>query len=124
MVTETQKEATQVSVQLSDCGTDDVRAVFAMLSAVFDCDREPIEAHWASADRPEICSAQFDVARRCGGPEPTALDGTVAAELQGPPLAVHRLREALAGAFAVREERSAAGDQEQQLWLRLESRPA
>lgn len=121
MVTQTQKEATQVSVQLTDCGTEDVRTVFTVLSTVFECDRDPLEAHWASPDRPEICSAEFDVAQHRGRLEPAALEGAVAAEIQGSPWAVHQLREALTNAFTVREESSAAGDQEQQLWLRLES---
>lgn len=124
MVTQTQKEATQVSVQLTDCGTEDVRTVFTKLSGVFECDRDPLEAHWASPDRPEVCSAEFDVSQHRGRLEPTPLEGAVAAEIQGTPWAVHQLREALTDAFAVREESAAAGDQEQQLWLRLENRAA
>ncbi|GAB2837828.1 hypothetical protein ACWGJ2_32045 [Streptomyces sp. NPDC054796] len=123
MVTESHASATQVSVQLSGCDTQDAQAVFTVLHSLFPSERESEGPHRAEGGaRPDVWLSDFDVAGGGGRPDRPALKGTVAAELQGAPQAVGLLERALADAFTVHEENSAAGDQEQQRWLRLESR--
>lgn len=116
--------ATEVSVQLSECRTGDVRTVFEVLSSAFGpaAGPEPKYQPDAAGTEPHVRASEFTVTEVRERPGPTALQGAVAAELQGSPRAVDRLKEVLGQAFTLSGEDTSYGDQEEQIRLQLESR--
>ncbi|MDJ1137350.1 hypothetical protein [Streptomyces iconiensis] len=123
MESETPSGVMEVTVQLSECGEEDAHAVFGMLGALYRSDWDPAAAGGAGTGTgPDVWMAQFDVTPGDERASAVALGTPVAAELQGSPQAVDRLRSVLEDAFAVREEMTVAGDQERQTRLRLERR--
>lgn len=114
----------EVTVQLSECGGEDAEALFDMLGALFRTDWDPEAARGAAgtAAGPDVWMAQFDVTAGGERAEAVALGTPVAAELQGSPQAVEKLRGVLEEAFTVAEELTVAGDQERQTRLRLSRR--
>ncbi|MFI6288327.1 hypothetical protein ACIBCM_26865 [Streptomyces sp. NPDC051018] len=123
----TDEHAEPVTVTISGCTKEDAHTVFQVLRRSYACDR-------AAADRPEYVSeghttvwtATFDVSDTVpgGGAGPVSLTDAVEAEMQGGYWAVDRMTEALAASFDVRQEGTAAGDQEKDVQLRLVSRAA
>lgn len=114
--------SSQVSVQLSDCGLDDVETVFTALGGFLTSADEPADPDGdGPSHRPDVWTARYHVPGGCTGPAPVTLKGSVTAEVQGAPVAVDSLKRALGDAFTVSEVRSSSGDQEQQTVLRLES---
>ncbi|MET9556113.1 hypothetical protein [Streptomyces sp. NPDC006645] len=112
-----------VTVELSGCEAEDAHAVFGALRTAFASDRasddRPQEVAGA---RPTVWSSTFDVSEVRAKADPARLTKPVTADLQGGYWAVARLQEALTGAFAVEVLGTAAGDQEQEAQLRLETR--
>ncbi|MFJ6750062.1 MULTISPECIES: hypothetical protein [unclassified Streptomyces] len=113
----------QVTVEVDSCATEDAHAVFSALRTTFVSDR-------AADDVPEemagtgatIWTSTVDVTDVRAPAEPRTLTAPVTVNLQGGYWAVARLREGLATAFAVQVVGTAAGDQEQEVQLRLETR--
>ncbi|WP_405608431.1 hypothetical protein OG292_03395 [Streptomyces sp. NBC_01511] len=114
---------TEVTVEISGCETEDAHAVFGALRTVFASDRasddRPREVAGA---RPTVWSSTFDVSEVRERARPTRLSEPVTADVQGGYWAVARLREELTAAFAVQVLGTAAGDQEQEVQLRLATR--
>ncbi|MGW7265021.1 hypothetical protein [Streptomyces sp. NPDC054842] len=118
--------ASQVQVVLSDCSAADAGRLFAALCSRFSSDRcAEDEPHETEGNRPTIWTGTFDTSGPSGDtPVPPAqLSAPVTAEVQGGPLAVKHLREALAEAFTVHQVGGEAGDQEVEVQLRLENKP-
>jgi hypothetical protein len=119
--------ASQVQVVLSDCSAQDAGSLFAVLCSRFSSDRCAEDVpHEAPEHRPTLWTGTFDTA---DAPEGAAVPqagllGPVTAEVQGTHLAVALLRETLGEAFTVYELGEDAGDQEVQMKLRLEGKPA
>ncbi|WTL28643.1 hypothetical protein OG875_01990 [Streptomyces sp. NBC_01498] len=112
-----------MTVELSGCETQDAHAVFGALRTVFASDRAPDDRPQERAGaRPTVWSSTFDVSDVRERPGPTPLTRPVTAEIQGGYWAVARLQEELTGAFAVEVLGTAAGDQEQEVQLRLAGR--
>lgn len=119
-----ERSAVQVVVALSGHSKEDADAVFGVLHACYPSGpasdapppREEAEGH------PTVWSATFEVSGARQEPVPTSLGAPLTADLQGGPRQVEQLRDVLATAFAVQDEGRAAGDQERELHLRLESR--
>ena len=119
-----QRADSWVSVQLSDCGAEDARAVFTALAAAFGGTGET-DCHGVSGarGRSPVWTSHFDTAATDGGGGAGArLRHAVAVELQGTPASVETVKHALTGAFTVGDEQMASGDQEEQAWLLLSSR--
>ncbi|MCX5205289.1 hypothetical protein OG897_28005 [Streptomyces sp. NBC_00237] len=113
-----------VQVVLSDCAADDATAVLGALGSGFAPGR-PSDSPGRSPDTgSDTWTESFAAAEPPASLSGTELKGGVTAELQGAPVAVGRVREALASAFAVEERGSASGDQEVDLQLRLTTRAA
>ncbi|MGC5363478.1 hypothetical protein ACPXCE_17645 [Streptomyces sp. DT24] len=117
------KESRDVTVSLSGCAEGDAQTVFAVLSTSFASDRAPEDVpHEESRSHPTVWAATVDVSRTKAVAGPATLSAPVTVEAQGGYWAVDRLRQHLADAFTVRVIGTAAGDQEQEVRLRLESR--
>jgi hypothetical protein len=119
--------ASQVQVVLSDCSAVDAGHLFAALRGRFASDRGAgDEPHESKEHRPTVWSGTFDTSgEREGGAVPAAqLSAPVTADVQGGPLAVKRLLDALGEACIVYEVGEDSGDQEVQVQLRLEGEPA
>lgn len=115
--------STEVVVEISDCRPEDAQAVFKALSTSFPSDRGDDDApRETSGAGPSVWTATFDVTEPRATPGPAQLSAPVTITLQGGYQAVDRLRKALAPAFVVKVVGTAAGDQEQEVQLRLESR--
>ncbi|GAA3487238.1 hypothetical protein [Streptomyces cremeus] len=113
-----------VQVVLSDCAADDAKAVLSALGSAFSSGR-PSDTSGGSPDSgSDTWTESFVAADAPGSLSGTELKGGVTAELQGAPVAVDRLRKALASAFAVEERGSASGDQEIEVQLRLSASDA
>lgn len=114
---------TDVTVEISGCEAQDAHAVFGALRTAFASDRasddRPREVAGA---RPTVWTSTFDVSEVRAKADPTRLSRPVTADIQGGYWAVARLQEALTGAFAVEVLGTAAGDQEQEAQLRLDTR--
>ncbi|WP_079159801.1 hypothetical protein [Streptomyces griseus] len=123
--TQGHQERGDVVVAVTGCPKEDARTVFDVLSRSFASDRPEGDApEDASPERPTVWTATVDVTEPGTGAEPARLSTPVTVEAQGGYWAVGRLREHLADAFAVRVVGTAAGDQEQEVRLRLESHRA
>ncbi|MFC8226626.1 hypothetical protein [Streptomyces sp. NPDC057287] len=124
--TQEHRESGDVVVAVTGCPKEDARTVFDVLRRSFVSDRPASdEPEDASDTRPTVWTATVDVSETKAGPGPAELSVPVTVEAQGGYWAVDRLRKHLADAFTVRLVGTAAGDQEQEIRLRLEShRPA
>ncbi|BAG23586.1 MULTISPECIES: hypothetical protein [Streptomyces] len=113
----------EVVVSLSRCDSRDARTVFDVLATAFASDHPMGETPVrASGPRPTVWVTTVDVSQPRAAATPARLTEPVTVEAQGGYRAVDRLRTHLAGAFAVSVVGTAAGDQEQEVRLRLESR--
>ncbi|MER7697947.1 MULTISPECIES: hypothetical protein [unclassified Streptomyces] len=113
----------EVVVSLSRCDTQDARTVFDALAAAFASDHPMGETpEPESGSRPTVWVTTVDVSEARTAAAPTRLTAPVTIDAQGGYWAVDRLRDHLTGAFAVSVVGTAAGDQEQEVRLRLESR--
>ncbi|MBY8879429.1 hypothetical protein [Actinacidiphila acidipaludis] len=112
----------QVAITLDSCCKEDAHAVLAALHASFPSDRSPEDVPAEPQGGPPIIwTATFDVSRTLGLARPGRLTEPVVITAQGGYHAVDRLREALTEAFSVRVVGTSAGDQEEEVRLRLES---
>lgn len=110
-------------MELESCAAQDAHAVFSALSTSFASDR-------AADDVPEemagpgatVWTSTFDVSELKAEAEPRRLTAPVIVSLQGGYWAVDQLCKGLEPAFAVRLLGMAAGDQEKEVELRLETR--
>ncbi|MFG2139708.1 hypothetical protein [Streptomyces sp. NPDC048650] len=113
----------EVVVEVVGCATQDAHAVFSALRDSFASDRAaddvPTEVAGATTT---VWTATVDVSELRAEAAPRPLTEPVTVEVQGGYWAVARLRESLTHAFAVRIVGTAAGDQEQEVQLRLETR--
>ncbi|MER5897930.1 hypothetical protein [Streptomyces sp. NPDC001876] len=117
------RESGDVVVAVTGCAKEDARTVFDVLRRAFVSDRAAGDTpEEASTTRPTVWMATVDVSEELAGARPTQLSAPVTVEAQGGYWAVDRLRQHLADTFAVRVVGTAAGDQEQEIRLRLESR--
>ncbi|MFI6766251.1 hypothetical protein [Streptomyces sp. NPDC050355] len=113
----------EVVVELESCAAQDAHAVFSALRTSFSSDR-------AADDVPEemagpgatVWTSTFDVSERKAEAEPRRLTAPVIVSLQGGYWAVDQLVKGLKPAFAVQILGMAAGDQEKEVELRLETR--
>ncbi|KIF78017.1 hypothetical protein QR77_37770 [Streptomyces sp. 150FB] len=113
----------QVMVALNGNSRADAHAVFGALRTAFATDRPADDLpEDVPGDRPTVWTATFDVSDVQAQPEPTRLTAPVTASLHGGYAAVDHLRRTLAAAFTVRVVGTAAGDQEEEVQLRLENR--
>ncbi|MEE1757482.1 hypothetical protein [Streptomyces sp. SP18CS02] len=113
-----------VSVQLSECGRQDARAVFGTLERVFaGCDAGAPGPESGSGKEPTVWMATFDTSTRAGEhPQPPRLATEVTALLTGGYHAVDEVEHALAELFDVKSSESVSGDQEKECRLLLASR--
>lgn len=113
----------EVLVEVTGCATQDAHAVFSALRTSFSSDRAaddvPREVEGAG---PTVWTATFDVTDFLKEAAPQRLTAPVTVTLQGGYWAVRRLREGLTPAFAVQVVGTAAGDQEEEVQLRLANR--
>ncbi|MFJ6809580.1 hypothetical protein ACIQRK_26755 [Streptomyces anulatus] len=113
----------EVVVSLSGCDTQDARTVFDVLATAFASDHPMGETPTsASGPRPTVWVTTVDVSEPRAAAAPARLIAPVTVDAQGGYWAVDRLRSHLTGAFVVRVVGTAAGDQEEEVRLRLESR--
>ncbi|TJZ49544.1 hypothetical protein FCH28_24925 [Streptomyces piniterrae] len=122
-MTHAEHPSAEVVVEVDSCATHDAHAVFSALRTLFASDRAaddvPEEAPGPGAT---VWTATVDVTDLETEVAPRPLTEPVIVNIQGGYWAVARLREGLAAAFAVRVLGTAAGDQEQEVQLRLETR--
>ncbi|WP_425840549.1 hypothetical protein [Streptomyces fractus] len=116
---------TVVGVALSDCTPQDADAVLRVLSTAFPSDRTPTERPDGDAT---VWLTTVDAASKAAPSEAralsdTALSDTVSADIQGGHEALDHVRAALSDAFTVTDATAASGDQEEELHLRLSTRP-
>ncbi|MQY14569.1 hypothetical protein SRB5_47370 [Streptomyces sp. RB5] len=110
----------KVTVGLSACSAQDAAAVLEALGDTFETNwRRGEPPPEAAPGHPQVWVATVDTAHPAGAAHPPALGASVTADLQGGYLAVDRVRDALADTYTVREEGTAAGDQEKDVRLRL-----
>ncbi len=110
---------TQLTVTLSGGDADDARAVVGALEGTFGPPQE----------RPSDSDATVRIAtfggegrgRAPGAGDTRPLSEPVTVTVQGTPEAVRRASDALSRSFTARDEGAAAGDQEQERQLLLES---
>lgn len=122
----TQEYTTPVAVTLSSCAKEDAHAVFRLLHQSFASDREDEDApqyttHDTSDAHTTVWTSTFEVSGSHAKPGPVRLTAPVKVDVQGTYWGVDRLTETLGDAFAVREQGMAAGDQEKDVQLLLES---
>ncbi|MCX5401400.1 hypothetical protein [Streptomyces sp. NBC_00102] len=117
------QENYDVLVSLSECTTDDASTVFEVLRRSFTSDRAAADAPTdANAPRPTIWSATVDVSTKKESAGPASLAGPVTLDAQGGYWAVDRLKGHLGEVFSVEDIGTAAGDQEEEVRMRLTSR--
>ncbi|MEU2206283.1 hypothetical protein ABZ654_00980 [Streptomyces hygroscopicus] len=116
------RSASQVLVALSGISRQDAEAVFGVLRVCYRSDQAYADLPQdATEGRPTVWTSTFEAADTREEPRPASLTAPVTAELQGGPRAVRQMADVLARAFTVRELGVVAGDQEQELRLRLSS---
>ncbi|MFI5803544.1 hypothetical protein [Streptomyces sp. NPDC051561] len=116
----------KVTVTVTDCPAQDARTVLQALAEGFpSSERGPGDVPQETPGAgPTVWTSVFEVPED-SAPAATAseaLSGPVSVTLQGGPNEVATARKLLAEAFSVLDEGTAAGDQEQELSLRLTSR--
>lgn len=117
------RDGREVSVVVSGCGKDDARTVFDVLRAAFATDRASVDVPQdVTGKRPTAWVVTVDVSEARVVSGPVRLGEPVTADVQGGYWAVDRLRQSLAGAFAVRVVGTVSGDQEEEVRLRLENK--
>ncbi|MGW0859915.1 hypothetical protein [Streptomyces sp. NPDC002690] len=117
------QENYDVLVSLSECTTDDASTVFEVLRRSFTSDRSAAAAPSdTSTPRPTVWSATVDVSTKKDSPGSASLSGPVTLDAQGGYWAVDRLKGHLGEVFSVEDVGTAAGDQEEEVRLRLTSR--
>jgi len=122
-MTSVEQPAAQVTVELSGSAKEDAHAVFGVLHTVYSSDRAPDDVpQEPDAERPTVWAATFDTSGLRGRPDPVRLSAPVTVTLQGGYQAVDGLRSTLSSAFAVQMVGTAAGDQEQEVQLKLATR--
>ncbi|MFE5736177.1 hypothetical protein [Streptomyces celluloflavus] len=113
----------EVVVEVSGCATADAHAVFSALRTSFVSDRAADDVPEEMAGpRATVWTSTFDVTDVRAAAEPRPLTAPLTVNLQGGYWAVARLCESLRTAFAVRVLGTAAGDQEEEVQLLLETR--
>ncbi|WNF25516.1 hypothetical protein RI138_01125 [Streptomyces sp. C11-1] len=113
----------EVVVSLSRGEAQDVRTVFDVLADAFESDRRAGEIPGQTqGHHPTAWVTTVDVSEPRPTTAPVRLSAPVTVDAQGGYWAVDRLRDHLGGAFAVSVVGTAAGDQELEVRLRLESR--
>ncbi|MFC9246140.1 hypothetical protein ACFT7S_19680 [Streptomyces sp. NPDC057136] len=117
------QESRDVVVAVTGCAKEDARTVFDVLRRSFVSDRaaedEPQEA---SQTRPTVWFATVDVSETRASDAPAQLTAPVIVDVQGGYWAVDRFRRHLAESFAVQMVGMAAGDQEEEVRLKLGNR--
>ncbi|MGV9881506.1 hypothetical protein [Streptomyces sp. NPDC003006] len=108
-----------VQVVLGECSAADADTVFKMLCDHFPSDRGDDAPGQTGRPDPAIWTGSFRASRTPDSVPGVLLSGPVTADLQGAPVAVDRLRAALASAFDVKTTGTVSGDQEIQMQLRL-----
>ncbi|MEU4896701.1 hypothetical protein AB0B12_14570 [Streptomyces sp. NPDC044780] len=112
--------AGQVLVALSGISRDDAEAVFGVLRTCYRSDDAFADLPQdATEGRPTVWTSTFEVADTRGEPRPASLTAPVTAELQGGPSQVRQMADVLSHAFEVRQQGVVAGDEEQEVRLRL-----
>jgi hypothetical protein len=108
------------TVSLTGASKEDAATVFGVLRTAFPTDRPSDDVpHEQPGDRTVVWTAEFEPTQEWIPTDPIPLEGSVSATIQGGPVAVDQLREALSVVFAVDERGTASGDQEQEVDLRL-----
>jgi hypothetical protein len=111
------------TVSLTGASKEDAATVFGVLRTAFPTDRTADDVPQEQpGDRSAVWTAEFEPTQEWIPTDPIALQGSVSATLQGSYVAVDQLREALSVAFAVDEQGTASGDQEQEVDLLLTSK--
>lgn len=117
------QEGRDVVVAVTGCTKEDARTVFDVLRRSFASDRAAEdEPRDASKTRPTVWFATVDVSETRAAGVHAPLAAPVLMDVQGGYWAVGRLRRHLAEAFAVRVVGTAAGDQEEEVRLKLANR--
>ncbi|MFD3516853.1 hypothetical protein [Streptomyces sp. NPDC058657] len=116
----------KVTATVTDCPAQDARVVFEVLAEGFpSSDRAPGDVPGDTPGAgPTVWTTVFDVpgAPESGGSAPDPLSGPVTVTLQGAPHEVGLARKLLGAKFSVVGDGTAAGDQEQEVWVRVVSR--
>lgn len=116
-------ENRDVVVTMSGCAKEDAATVFDVLRRAFDSDRPAGDVpREASPTRPTVWVATVDVSEAKAAGEVARLSVPVMLDAQGSYWAVDRLRRHLKDTFEVRIVGTAAGDQEEEIRLRLDNR--
>ncbi|MFF8410685.1 hypothetical protein [Streptomyces omiyaensis] len=114
---------TDVTVQLSDCGREDARAVFEVLDHYYRLEDAEAPAPEGAGPVATVWMATFDTS---GGQReevaPPRLAGKVGALLTGGYQAVGEVERVLAAGFAIESAQAVSGDQETEARLLLASR--
>ncbi|MFJ4201770.1 hypothetical protein ACIP2Y_19335 [Streptomyces sviceus] len=111
------------TVSLTGASKEDAATVFGVLRTAFPTDRPADEAPQEQrGGHSVVWTAEFEPTQEWIPTDPTPLEGSVSAMLQGGSVAVDQLREALGAAFAVDERGTASGDQEQEVDLLLRTK--
>ncbi|MER5767309.1 hypothetical protein [Streptomyces sp. NPDC001985] len=111
-----------VEVTITGCSREDADTVFHVLGEAYASDRAADDTpEYVSEGHTTVWSATFEVTDVRPEARPVRLGAPVEAGVQGGYWAVDRMRETLAASFAVHDEGMAAGDQEKDVQLRLES---
>ncbi|MFI0218312.1 hypothetical protein [Streptomyces lydicus] len=119
----TEHVSAEVVVELESCAAQDAHAVFSALRTSFSSDRSADDVpEEMSGPGATVWTSTFDVSEIKEPAEPRRLSAPVLVSLQGGYWAVDQLIKALGSAFAVHLLGMAAGDQEKEVELRLESR--
>ncbi|MFF8960752.1 hypothetical protein [Streptomyces sp. NPDC014894] len=117
-----EQTASPVVVTIAGCSKEDADTVFHVLGESYASDRAADDApQYVSEGHTTVWTATFEVTGARPAAGPVRLASAVEAEVQGGYWAVDRMRETLAAAFVVHDEGMAAGDQEKDVQLRLES---
>lgn len=120
---EESRDGREVSVVVSGCEKGDARTVFDVLRAAFATDRASVDVPQdVTGKRPTAWVVTVDVTEARVVSGPVRLGAPVTADVQGGYWAVDRLRQSLAGAFAVQVVGTVSGDQEEEVRLRLENK--
>ncbi|MEU5687336.1 hypothetical protein [Streptomyces venezuelae] len=108
-----------VQVVLGECSPADADTVFTVLREHFPSDRGSDAPGQTGETCPEVWTGGFLADHSPGSVPGVLLAGSVTADLQGGPVAVSRLRAALASAFVETDAATVSGDQEVEVQLRL-----